>query len=206
MKHNNPKYNEYIRTIKEKTYTEITIKHSKFIGQAFPIATINEVNSILKEIRKKYNDASHNCFAYFIGNNKDIFRYNDDGEPNGTAGKPIAAAIQENDLTNILVVVTRYFGGVKLGTSGLYRAYYGAAKEALSEAEIITLPITTPISFTIDYTTYSQNQNIIFQNLINIKENFGDMIEIIAEVPRNKKDEFIKRLTNISNGKVMFNK
>lgn len=206
MKHDNLENNEYIKTIKEKTSVEITVKHSKFIGQAFPIATTDEVNSILKEIRKKYNDANHNCFAYFIGNNRNIFRHSDDGEPNGTAGKPIAAAIQENNLTNILVVVTRYFGGVKLGTSGLFHAYYETAKEVLSKAEIITFPITIPISFIIDYITYSRNQNIIFQNLINIKENFGDMVEIIAEVPRNKKDEFIKKLTNLSNGKIMFNK
>lgn len=206
MKYNNPKYSEYIRTIKEKTCAEITIKHSKFIGQAFPIATIDEVNSTLKEIRKKYNDANHNCFAYFIGYDKSIFRYSDDGEPNGTAGKPIASAIQDDDLTNILVVVTRYFGGIKLGTSGLFHAYYEAAKESISKAEIITLPITIPISFTIDYSTYATSQNIIFQNLINIKENFADMVEIIAEVPRNKKDEFIKRLTNLSNGKIVFHK
>lgn len=206
MKHNNSKYNEYIRTIKEKTCAEITIKRSKFIAQAFPTATIDEVNSILKEIRKKYSDANHNCFAYFIGNDKNTFRYSDDGEPNGTAGKPIATAIQDHDLTNILVIVTRYFGGIKLGTSGLFRAYYEAAKESISKAEIITLPITIPISFTIDYSTYAANQNIIFQNLINIKENFGDMVEIIAEVPRNKKDEIINKLINLSNGKIMFNK
>lgn len=206
MKHDNPKNNEYIRTIKEKTFAEITIKHSKFISQAFPTITTDEVNTILKEIRKQYNDASHNCFAYFIGNDKNTFRYSDDGEPNGTAGKPIATAIQDYDLTNILVIVTRYFGGVKLGTSGLFRAYYGAAKEALSKAEIITIPITIPISFTIDYATYSSNQNIIFQNLINIKENFGNMVEIIAEVPRNKKDEIINKLINLSNGKIVFNK
>jgi uncharacterized YigZ family protein len=206
MKYNNLKNSEYIRTIKEKSFAEITIKHSKFIGQAFPTTTINEVNSILKEIRTKYNDATHNCFAYFIGNDKSIFRYSDDGEPNGTAGKPIAAAIQENDLTNILVVVTRYFGGVKLGTSGLFRAYYEAAKESIFKAEIITLPITVPISFTIDYSTYAASQNVIFQSLLNIKENFGDMVEIIAEVPRNKKDEVINKLINLSNGKIMFNK
>ncbi len=206
MKHNNLKNNEYIKTIKEKSSIEITIKHSKFISNAFPTNNVEEANHILKEIRKQYYDANHNCFAYFIGNDKNAFRSSDDGEPNGTAGKPIAQAIQNFDLTNILVIVTRYFGGVKLGASGLFRAYFESAKEALTKAEIIYIPITDIISFTIDYSAYSLIQDTIHRYLTNVKESFGNAIEVVAEIPQYNKDEIIKKLINLSNGKIVFNK
>jgi len=110
---------------------------SRFIGLAFPVKTEDEVKEQLLELRKSYHDARHHCYAYRLGWDKQAWRVNDDGEPSGTAGKPIYGQILSQDLTNILIVVIRYFGGTKLGVSGLINAYKTAAQEAIASAEII---------------------------------------------------------------------
>ena len=109
-------------------------RNSRFLAFGFPVETMAEINDIIAGIRKKYHDARHHCYAYRLGHAKEIFRMNDDGEPSGTAGKPIYGQLLSYDLTNILVIVVRYFGGTLLGTSGLINAYRSATVDMLSKA------------------------------------------------------------------------
>jgi uncharacterized YigZ family protein len=123
-----------IKSSSEGTYKE---KGSRFLAFAFPVVNQEEIKPIIERIRKEYHDASHHCFAYMIGRERLIWRINDDGEPSGSAGRPILGQINSFGLTNILIVVSRYFGGTLLGVSGLINAYKTAAAEAIKNAEII---------------------------------------------------------------------
>ena len=118
----------------EGSYRE---KGSKFIALAFPVHNEEEVKLKLAEVKKQYYDARHHCYAYILGSNKDAYRINDDGEPSGTAGRPIHGQLLSNDLTDTLIIVVRYFGGIKLGVSGLINAYKTAAKDAIENNDII---------------------------------------------------------------------
>ena len=122
-----------IKQVAEGYYTE---KRSRFISYAIPVRTVEEVKEQLEKYRKQYYDARHVCWAYMLGPERQTFRANDDGEPSSTAGKPILGQINSNELTDLLIVVVRYFGGIELGTSGLIVAYRTAAAEAIAAAEI----------------------------------------------------------------------
>ena len=132
-------------SIETEVVAEIVVKASKFIARGAPVSEQSEADNYVKTIAKRFHDATHNCFAYKIGTGDNaVFRFSDAGEPSGTAGRPILQAIESKDLTNVVVIVTRYFGGTKLGTGGLIRAYSGAALAALNKAKIITsYPNTT---------------------------------------------------------------
>lgn len=132
----------------EGIYTE---KRSKFIAIALPVRTVDEVKALLEEYQKKYYDARHVCYAYMLGPQRKDFRANDNGEPSGTAGKPILGQINSNELTDILIIVVRYFGGIKLGTSGLIVAYKAAAAEALAAAEVVEKTVDECIRFWFEY-------------------------------------------------------
>lgn len=124
-------------TVENRVETLYKEKGSKFFSFVFPVKDLTEVKSILDELKKKYYDATHHCYAYILGFEKETFRMNDDGEPSSTAGKPIYGQLQSKNLTNVLLVVIRYFGGTKLGVSGLIKAYKTAAAECLSAAMIV---------------------------------------------------------------------
>jgi uncharacterized YigZ family protein len=132
----------------ESTYTE---KRSKFIATVIPVSTVDEVHSLVKQFQNKYYDARHVCYAYMLGTERTDFRANDNGEPSGTAGKPILGQINSKELTNILIIVVRYFGGIKLGTSGLIVAYRTAAAQAIAEADIIEKTIDADITILFEY-------------------------------------------------------
>jgi len=132
----------------EGIYTE---KRSKFIAIALPVRTIDEIKAHLEVYQKKYYDARHVCYAYMLGHERKDFRANDNGEPSGTAGKPILGQINSNELTDILIIVVRYFGGIKLGTSGLIVAYKAAAAEAIAAATIIEKTVDEDITFYFEY-------------------------------------------------------
>ena len=132
----------------EGTYTE---KRSKFLAFAFPVATVEEVKAIQDRMQKEYYDARHVCYAYMLGPERKDFRANDNGEPSGTAGKPILGQINSNGLTDIAIFVVRYFGGIKLGTSGLIVAHKAAAAECLAAAEIIEKTVDEDVSFGFEY-------------------------------------------------------
>ena len=137
-----------IKFLSERTYSE---KRSKFFSFAIPVRSVDEVKQIVAEYQKKYYDARHVCYAYMLGAERKEFRANDNGEPSGTAGKPILGQINSNELTDILIIVVRYFGGVKLGTSGLIVAYRLAAAEAIAAAEIIEKTVDEDITFFFEY-------------------------------------------------------
>lgn len=139
------------KTVKETAKGLFTEKKSKFISFAIPVQTVDDVKLEIEKYRKEYYDARHVCWAYMLGHEREEFRANDDGEPSGTAGKPILGQINSNELTNILIVVIRYFGGVKLGTSGLITAYKEAAIEAINSAEIIEKTVDMEVSFQFEY-------------------------------------------------------
>ena len=136
-------------------------KGSKFIGYAIPVNDKEKVKQHLAEIKQEHRSARHHCYAYRLGNNGDDYRTNDDGEPSGTAGKPILGQLQSFQLTNVLIIVVRYFGGTKLGTSGLIRAYRSAAKDALNNAVIIQKQVLHYYEISFDYTAMSQVMNCL---------------------------------------------
>ena len=138
-------------TINAPSEGQYTEKRSKFLAFAFPVSSVEEIKTILAEYQKKYYDARHVCYAYMLGAEREVYRANDNGEPSGTAGKPILGQINSNNLTNILILVVRYFGGIKLGTSGLIVAYRAAAAEAIAAAEIIEKTVDAEIAFSFDY-------------------------------------------------------
>ena len=139
------------RTIAEPAEGIYTEKRSKFIAIALPVRSVDEVKTHLERYQKEYYDARHVCYAYMLGPERKEFRANDNGEPSGTAGKPILGQILSNELTDILIVVVRYFGGIKLGTSGLIVAYKAAAAEALSHARVVEKTVDEEVTVLFEY-------------------------------------------------------
>ena len=149
------------RTIQSKsegTYSEL---RSKFLAFAHPVTSVEEVKELVDAYAKKYYDARHVCYAYMLGHERLVFRANDNGEPSGTAGKPILGQINSNELTNILIIVVRYFGGVKLGTSGLIQAYKAAAAEAIAAATIIEKTVDEQITVVFEYPLMNQVMRVV---------------------------------------------
>ncbi|MFT4167728.1 MAG: YigZ family protein [Dysgonomonas sp.] len=139
------------KTIQDTAQGLFTEKKSKFISYAIPVKSVEDVKTELEKYRKEYYDARHVCWAYILGAERNEFRSNDDGEPSGTAGKPILGQINSNELTDILILVVRYFGGIKLGTSGLIVSYREAASEAIAASEIIEKTVDIDIRFKFEY-------------------------------------------------------
>ncbi len=159
---------EYL-TIDEKSEGLYKEKGSKFIAHAFPVKDEEQVKSILENIKKQFHDARHHCYAYRIGINDDRYRMNDDGEPSGTAGRPIHGQILSKNLTNVLIVVIRYFGGTKLGASGLANAYKQAARDALGQAKIKKEIIAATIHLHFSYQILNEVMRIIKENSLDIE-------------------------------------
>ena len=147
-----------LSTCGEGLYKE---KGSKFIAETFIVTSEDEAKTAIATVKKKYFDARHHCYAYMIGPDKKIFRSSDDGEPSGTAGKPILNQILSKDVTNLCIVVTRYFGGIKLGTSGLINAYKTAAREALENAQIVQKTINNIYSLEFEYPLMNEVMRIM---------------------------------------------
>jgi uncharacterized YigZ family protein len=162
-----------MQTIKEKLKDEIIIKNSKFITLLFNINNEEDVSNILDTLKKEYKKATHYCYAYIINN---IKRSNDDGEPSGTAGMPILNVLEKNELTNILCVVIRYFGGIKLGAGGLIRAYGKSVRECLNNVELRPIISGYELSFETDYNLSSQI-NSILNNYTILSKIFDDKIK-----------------------------
>lgn len=182
---------------------EIVEKKSRFIAHVFSIKTEDEATTIINQIKKKYWDARHNCFAYVIGDKGEIQRFSDDGEPQGTAGKPILEVVTSRDLTNVLVVVTRYFGGVLLGTGGLVRAYQGATIEGLANATLgeIIDGLTANIEF--EYTNLGKIQYICEADNIQIDEtNYTEKVHMALTIEKEKIDGFVHKLQNEFSGEM----
>ena len=149
------------KTITGKAEGLYTEKRSKFIAIALPVRSVEEVKGYLEEYQKRYYDARHVCYAYMLGPERKEFRANDNGEPSGTAGKPILGQINSHELTDVLVIVVRYFGGIKLGTSGLIVAYKAAAAEAIGAAEIVERTVDETVSFRFEYPMMNEVMRIV---------------------------------------------
>ena len=156
----------------EASYTE---KRSKFLAFALPVRSVEEVKERLEKYQKEYYDARHVCYAYMLGPKRTDFRANDNGEPSGTAGKPILGQINSNGLTDVLVVVVRYFGGIKLGTSGLIVAYREAAALALAEAEVIEKTVDEEVEVRFEYPFMNDVMRIVKEEESELLEQSYDM-------------------------------
>ncbi|MBQ7494537.1 MAG: YigZ family protein [Bacteroidaceae bacterium] len=152
---------DLFRTIASPSEGIYTEKRSKFLAFAFPVKTTDEIKVLLEEYQKRYYDARHVCYAYMLGHERLVFRANDNGEPSGTAGKPILGQINSNELTDILIIVVRYFGGVKLGTSGLIQAYKAAAAAAIAAADVIEKTVDGQITLAFEYPLMNQVMRVV---------------------------------------------
>ena len=185
---------------------EIKIKGSKFIGQIFKVKDEEDAEQRLSQIRKKYHNATHNCFAYRTGKGSNIkFRFSDDGEPGGTAGKPIYSVIQGNNLTYVLFIVTRYFGGTKLGTGRLIRAYSSAAMEVLKKTGLKKLILTKTIEFSLPHTFVNTVHHVIEQfNAKIIDISYTETVSFTVKIQEDKEEDFKKLIAEKSSGQVKF--
>ena len=187
------------KTLHEFGTDEITIEKSRFIGYAKPIKTEEEAVEFINEIKKKHKDARHNVWAYTVGKSMNIQRYSDDGEPQGTAGIPTLEVIKKEDLRDVVVVVTRYFGGIKLGAGGLVRAYTKGAKIGLEAGKIIEKVMYQEIKIKIDYNQLGKVQNEIMNMGYFIKDTiYEDNVEIIVYSRIKEKQAIIDKMNDIT--------
>ncbi len=185
---------------------EIIINKSRFIGTAAPVESEEEAVSFIESVRKEFKDAGHHCYAYVIGENKNIQRYSDDREPSGTAGMPILNVINQENLVNTAVVVTRYFGGIMLGAGGLVRAYTKGAKIGLENGIIVERNLYYDMYFNLDYTLIGKMDNDLQKNNVIIKDK--EYLETVKYGLLVKDDEIenIRMLLNeATNGKIDIN-
>ncbi len=189
------------KTIKENVTAQIVEKKSKFIANMFYIESMEEADRIIKETKKKYHDARHNCFAYILetGEENLLVKYNDDGEPSGTAGSPMLNIIANEGLSNVLVIVTRYFGGILLGTGGLVRAYSEATKEALKLAEVVEKSIGYVVEIEIEYNDLDKIKYYIKQkNMKIIDSKYTENVILTVEMRKEILEEFTNNSKNIN--------
>ena len=186
---------------------EIVEKKSRFIANVFPISTEEEAVTRIEEIRKKYWDARHNCWAYVLGINPPVERLSDDGEPAGTAGKPILEVIRGRELTNVLVIVTRYFGGTLLGTGGLVRAYTSAAVEGMRDSKIITRIFGSKLHMIIEYADWGKIQySLGKRNLSPAECTYTDKVELELIVSEDEEEGLRKEVMEGTNGQAVIEK
>ncbi len=192
---------KYFKTVNKLAEAETVEKKSRFIATVKPVSSEDEVLSFIAEIKKKYRDATHNVFAYQIGERNEIQRQSDDGEPSGTAGLPVLDVLRGEDLKNTVIVVTRYFGGTLLGTGGLTRAYGKSAKEGVIAAGIIEKILYKYIYITTDYKSSGKIQYEILkkENIIYNTE-YTDSIKFTVLCKFDNTCDFIRHITDISSG------
>jgi uncharacterized YigZ family protein len=192
---------DYYYTIAKPFRAEQKIKGSKFIASVASVSTRDEALLFLEQIRSEFFDATHNCFAYRLGPNGLEYRAADDGEPSGSAGKPILFAITKFELSDIIVVVTRYFGGTKLGVGGLARAYSSTAELALSQCERKAIHITAPVKVLCTYEDVSTIKKLIDEYAVGFSEQYSDAVEFIVDLHLSKIDEFQSKVVANTNGR-----
>lgn len=188
----------FYNTIDKASLAEFKDRGSKFIAYAFPISSAEDFKQRLNDVRKEHPKASHHCFAYRLGTDGNNFRVSDDGEPSGSAGRPILGQIDSKQLTNTLVIVVRYFGGTLLGVPGLINAYKSATALALQLTPVIPRPVTTRYTLTFDYTLMNEVMAVVkaCQGAIVINE-AQLFCKLVVDIPVSRLDEFIFRLDNL---------
>lgn len=177
-----------MRTIKDNIRNEIIIKNSKFIALIYYIKSETEALNIIESIKTEYKNATHYCYAYTV---REIKRFNDDGEPSGTAGAPILNTLEKKDLDNVLCVVVRYFGGIKLGAGGLIRAYGKSVREALDTANLVNILECHYVTIEFEYDDLKDIDFIINKNPI-VKKEFGENITYIVMINKDNIDTIEK--------------
>lgn len=193
------------RTIRESGSHELIIKHSRFICTVKRTETDEEAVAFIEQIKKEHWKASHNCSAYLIGESNNIQRASDDGEPSGTAGVPILEVLKKRDLKNITAVVTRYFGGTKLGAGGLIRAYGQVTNETINHIGIVEKQLQQFISLTVPYPMSGKLQNVLKGSPYSIHSiDYTDEVTFDCLVPVERVEHFIKESTNWTSGQAEF--
>ena len=191
------------RTIKEDGQVQEEIKKSRFICHAKRVYSEEEARDFITAIKKEHYKATHNCSAFIIGERSEIKRTSDDGEPSGTAGVPMLGVLENHNLTNVCVVVTRYFGGIKLGAGGLIRAYTGSVALAVKEIGIIEIKEQAGIAIQMSYAQYQEYSNFLKEhNLMELDTNFTDQIDTMIYVDKEEKENIKAALVEFFNGKV----
>jgi uncharacterized YigZ family protein len=194
---------EYL-TVQTTTRGELKVLGSRFIATVMPASTKEEAEQLIADVAKEFYDATHNCFAYRLGFDNNTFRYSDAGEPAGTAGKRILAAIDSKNLTDVVVVVTRYFGGTKLGIGGLSRAYFEATVHTLEQATIVKKIIEEQVSVTFSYdlTNVIMRAITLFQGKI-LESNYSNETTLRVAIRASKMEQFKKQIIEVTAGKVI---
>ena len=191
------------KTVKKDAFAEIEIKKSKFIAHIAEIKSEDEAETFIKQTRKKYYDATHNCSAYILNSDRGIRHSSDDGEPSGTAGKPILDVISGAGLSDIIVVVTRYFGGTELGTGGLVRAYSGAAAEVLKNAAVVEITEAKLTEFIIDYGLLLKLQHLCMElGIIIYETEYLEKVKISVLITEDNLGRFFKEVTEMTAGAI----
>ena len=191
------------RTIKEDGQVQEEIKKSRFICHAKRVYSEEEARDFIAAIKKEHYKATHNCSAFIIGERSEIKRTSDDGEPSGTAGVPMLGVLENHNLTNVCMVVTRYFGGIKLGAGGLIRAYAGSVALAVKEIGIIEIKEQAGIAIQMSYTQYQEYNNFLKEHtLMELDTNFTDQVDTMIYVDKEEKENMKAALIEFFHGKV----
>ena len=199
---NKQEYEQY-RMLSKGTQAELVEKKSRFIATVSPVQTEEEALAFIEEMKKKYYDARHNCSAFVIGSKGELTRSSDDGEPSGTAGRPMLEVLTGSGIRNIAAVVTRYFGGVLLGTGGLVRAYSGAVKMALEQCETITRRYGGQMLIKTDYNGVGKIQYLLGSKDVVIQDSvYAADVQMTVLVPIEEYDRLCKELVEATNGRV----
>lgn len=191
-----------MKTISREAESAIEIKRSRFIGRSFKCAAPEEALAAVKRVRETWRDATHHCWAYRIGVSGDQARYDNSGEPQGTAGPPILDVLKHNDLTNTLVVVTRYYGGTKLGAGGLVRAYGEAAKKAVEASGVTEMRLVREIRAPVPYASLAPLEAYLgHEGFAIASKDFGELVVLIIRVPAEREPDFRAFYTGLVAGK-----
>lgn len=190
------------RTVRANSEIQLVVHKSRFIGQCYPIESERCALEILERVRKRYWDATHNCFAYSVGENGQTARFSDDGEPSGTAGLPMMDAIRKIGVTNLLCVVTRYFGGVLLGAGGLVRVYSKSASESIRAAGCVEMRCCASYALTVPYPLWGRAETVLRELALLDGTEFMEAVRVSLSVPLEREAAFLKQLSDRMDGRL----
>jgi uncharacterized YigZ family protein len=192
------------RCARDEAVIEFVVNKSRFIGYCFPVQTEQQALEKLEIIRKKHWDATHNCYAYSIGERGDIARFSDDGEPSGTAGMPMMEVIRQRGITNVLVIATRYFGGILLGAGGLVRAYSKTTAEALSAAGVLVMKRTAFYALEVEYSLWGKIESFLRAGGYGTYAlEFAECVRVTALVSWEQREKFEKDCIELTDGRIL---
>jgi uncharacterized YigZ family protein len=193
---------EQYRTVRKEASAEIVIRKSRFIGHARHVASEEEAIAFVERIKKEHKTATHNCFAYVVGDGDQYQKQSDDGEPSGTAGKPILETIKQQKLKYTAVVVTRYFGGIMLGAGGLIRAYTDGAVAGLAAAEPVTVALHRKVQVEVDYTQYGKVENELrLRGTLLGETTFADKVAVVCWPRESESASFVEWMMDLTQGR-----